>query len=206
MQAQNGGGATAFDRVVLDFLHARRHVVWDTLTYAMAFLGSLWVVFGAALAAIIADRAFQKCARSSAQTKAAQSEAGAILRRAGRVMPLAGVGGTLLVTAAKEVAHRPRPHEFAPLFVADGYSFPSGHAFLGTVVFGLIGYFAGKEAKRRGASPFACGVLAAGFALLIVSIGVSRIYAGVHYPTDVLAGWAGGGAIVLLCVRGFRAV
>ena len=204
VQAHCGGAASPFDRAILVFLHQNRHPFWNALTYLMAFLGSLWVVFGVAAVAFVADCLYQKRLRT-AEPKSLSSEAGIILRHAGRLMPVACVGGTLLVTLAKQSAHRPRPHEFAPLFPATGYSFPSGHAFLGTVIFGLLGYFARQEAVRRGASPFVRGTLIAGFASLIFAVGVSRVYAGVHYPTDVLAGWAGGAAAVLLSVRVYRA-
>ena len=197
VQAKRGGAATDFDAAVLRFFHLHRSLAGDALTWAAAFLGSLWVVFGVAGSAILAA--------ARVRHAHAASETDAVFRHAGRIMPIACGGGILLVEAAKWAFRRPRPHAFVPLFRATGYSFPSGHAFLGLVVFGLLGYFALAEARRRGVSRSKEVVIMLGAGLLALGIGVSRVYAGVHYPTDVLAGWAGGAAWLLLCLRLFRA-
>lgn len=93
----------------------------------------------------------------------------------------AALGAMLVNTAVKHFIHRPRPDT---LYVNNMYfkssSFPSGHAFGGVVVFGLLAYLAAAHIS---------GVLAAVLVALIAIIGLSRIYLGAHYPTDVLAGW-----------------
>lgn len=97
----------------------------------------------------------------------------------------AALGAMLLNTLLKHFAHRTRPDT---LYVSHMYfksaSFPSGHAFGGAVVFGLLAYIA----LQYIAAPW--GAIAAVFiSLIIAGIGLSRIYLGAHYPTDVLAGW-----------------
>jgi membrane-associated phospholipid phosphatase len=91
----------------------------------------------------------------------------------------------------KLLVARPRPPG-EPLVGAPGYSFPSGHTLNSTVTYGLVALVAWRSrlpiAVRR--------ILVAGLVVLIVLVGLSRIALGVHYPSDVLAGWLAGTAIV----------
>ncbi|BBM81745.1 phosphatase PAP2 family protein [Candidatus Uabimicrobium amorphum] len=88
---------------------------------------------------------------------------------------------TVLVnTVLKEIFLRPRPFVLNPhlqLFAAEGYSFPSGHSQIAVVFWGYLAYYVRN--KR-----FTILCLA-----LMLFIGISRTYLGVHYPTDVLSGW-----------------
>jgi len=100
---------------------------------------------------------------------------------------LAAVGTEIV----KLVIARPRPPG-EPLVSAPGYSFPSGHTLNSTVTYGLIALVA-----WRSPLPFpARRVVVAALVALIALIGLSRIALGVHYPSDVLAGWLAGTAIV----------
>lgn len=114
------------------------------------------------------------------------------------ILAIAGsLGAMLLNTALKHFIHRPRPDT---LYVNNMYfkssSFPSGHAFGTVVVFGLFAYIAAANT----AGPL--GLALAGIVWLItLSIGVSRVYLGAHYPTDVLAGWVLAGLLLWLIVR-----
>lgn len=85
--------------------------------------------------------------------------------------------------------------------VLETYSFPSGHAASSVVIFGLIALIAWHLLPQPYAS-IAVGLLVA----LIVLIGISRVYLGAHYATDVLVGWlvgAVGLAIIIWIVRPF---
>lgn len=84
----------------------------------------------------------------------------------------------------KFIIQRPRPDGFR-LATASGFSFPSGHSMVAMAFFGLLAWLVWKyEADRRLRRLYATG-----FALVIVMIGVSRIYLGVHYASDVLGGF-----------------
>jgi membrane-associated phospholipid phosphatase len=111
---------------------------------------------------------------------------------------LAGAITILLASAAnsalKLLIARARPDLLEPVIVEHGFSFPSGHSALGMVAYGVLAVLVGRSrlpARARLAIIFALGVL-------VGLIGISRVWLGVHYPTDVLAGWTAGGVIVLV--------
>jgi undecaprenyl-diphosphatase len=111
------------------------------------------------------------------------------------------VGGAVISTVLKALFDRPRPDlaSAARVFTA---SFPSGHATVSAVVFLTIGGLLAGASDRRSARLFYLTVAV----LLTVAVGVSRIYLGVHYPTDVVAGWLIGSAWALLCWAGAQLV
>lgn len=123
---------------------------------------------------------------------------GLLLRRrrieaATTVVVAAGGGG--LVEVLKLVFHRLRPQAFPPLAVEASYSFPSGHAMIAVSFYGLLAHF-----LLRAHPGVPQKVMAAGLLLLVGLIGLSRVYLGVHWPTDVLAGYVTGGAWLLACI------
>lgn len=95
-------------------------------------------------------------------------------------------GAELLLQTLKLVFHRPRPPVFFGLEDPETYSFPSGHAMLSACFFGVAAAILTASMRSRGRRfpVWACA------ALLSLAIGTSRIYLGMHYPSDVLAGYA----------------
>jgi len=88
---------------------------------------------------------------------------------------------------------RERPELLEPIIVELGFSFPSGHSALGMVAYGVLAVLISRSrlplSVRRAAI--------VGLVVVIGLIGLSRIWLGVHYPTDVLAGWTAGAVVVL---------
>ena len=107
-------------------------------------------------------------------------------RRRHAVLLAAGSLGAELVSQVLKLAfHRVRPPVFFGLTPAETYSFPSGHAFVGTVFYGMLtGILVTLEPLRRKR-----GWIAAFAVPMTLLIGLSRIYLGYHYPSDVLGGW-----------------
>ncbi|MBE2271104.1 MAG: phosphatase PAP2 family protein [Anaerolinea sp.] len=105
-------------------------------------------------------------------------------------------GGTLLNTLLKLIFARPRPVFVEPLVIEQNFSFPSGHAMQSLIAFGLFAYFLWHSVQNRSARILI--VFAA--VLLIVLIGISRMTLGVHYLSDVIAGFAAGGLWLAACI------
>jgi membrane-associated phospholipid phosphatase len=108
-------------------------------------------------------------------------------------------GGTVFNLFLKWIFHRERP-TLHPLVQETGYSFPSGHSMGSFIFYGMLGYFLFLFFERRAAKAASVVLIS----LLIFMIGFSRIYLGVHYPSDVLAGFAAGGAWLVICIMGLR--
>jgi len=107
-------------------------------------------------------------------------------RRTVLLFAITVAGAEVLDQLLKLMIHRPRPATFFALAEPMGYSFPSGHALVSGAFFGGLAVFA---AARTGSQARRCLYYIVA-ALLIVAIGFSRIYLGVHYPSDVLGGYA----------------
>jgi membrane-associated phospholipid phosphatase len=105
-------------------------------------------------------------------------------------------GGFLLNLLLKELFQRPRPPGAAGILQEPSWSFPSGHAMMSLVAYGMIAYLIANATFRRALQ--LSGVFVA--SLMAVAIGISRLYLGVHYLTDVLAGYACGVLWLAVCV------
>lgn len=91
---------------------------------------------------------------------------------------------TIINIILKNIVQRPRPNEFR-MIDEIGYSFPSGHSMASMAFYGLLIYFSYRYIKNKKVRIITCTLLG----LLIPLIGFSRIYLGVHYTSDVIAGF-----------------
>lgn len=106
-------------------------------------------------------------------------------RRAAVLFVVTVVGGLVLDAALKVAFHRPRPTPFFGFPVPSSYSFPSGHALVSFCFFGVLAWIATSHLALRWQRAFVWITAV----VLIALIGASRIYLGVHYPSDVAAGY-----------------
>ena len=104
---------------------------------------------------------------------------------------------TVINKIIKNLVQRERPDQIYHLIKQGGYSFPSGHSITSMFVFGMLIYLVRVNVQNRKAA----NVLTVIIAVPMVCIGLSRIYLGVHYPSDVLAGWALGIAVMMVVIE-----
>jgi membrane protein DedA with SNARE-associated domain/membrane-associated phospholipid phosphatase len=172
-----------FDRALDDYLHARATRPLTTFFLIVTALGSIEaiVLLGVVVAAILAWGRRWLFLGSW----------------------LAAVAGSAVLNhLLKGLFDRPRPYFEHPLLIETSYSFPSGHAMESFVVYGMLAYFAVlglRSWKARVAVVF-------GAALLVMLIGFSRLYLGVHYISDVLAGYAAGGVWLSALITGAETI
>jgi undecaprenyl-diphosphatase len=93
-------------------------------------------------------------------------------------------GAELLLPILRVEFHRQRPEPFFGMIAPNSYSFPSGHALMSFCCYGLLAVVAGAHLEA-GARQW----VRIGAAVLILAIGISRVYLGVHHATDVVAGY-----------------
>lgn len=106
------------------------------------------------------------------------------------------LAGLCIYKPMKHIFLRARPDQALHLVEQGGYSFPSGHSVTSVIVYGLLIYLIRKHCKNEKLK----NILTAICLFLALVIGPSRIYVGVHWPTDVLCGWLIGGGVLLLAI------
>lgn len=111
-------------------------------------------------------------------------------------------GGGLLDWVLKTTFHRPRPLFADPFAHGYGFSFPSGHSMGSAIGFGMLAYVIVRHlhGEAEKISVIAMAVLLTG------AVGVSRLYLGVHFPSDVLGGFAAGLMWLATCISGLEIV
>jgi undecaprenyl-diphosphatase len=111
------------------------------------------------------------------------------------LVAIASAGGGALTVALKGLFGRGRPDVVPRLIHVNGLSFPSGHSMEALIIYLTLGALLARFTTRRRVRAY---VIANALSLTFL-IGLTRICLGVHYPTDVLAGWSAGLAWALLC-------
>ena len=163
-----------FDYRVIELIQGQITPKWTALMKLITFFGGIkWTVFAIAISAILFS--FYK-------------------KRYALYMIVTCCLGGAFNLLLKDWFHRERPN-FFQLIVESGYSFPSGHSMGSFILYSAIAIVLVKI-SRKTVVDILIIVL---FAFLVLAIGISRIYLGVHYPSDVVAGFAAGGFWVCLC-------
>jgi membrane-associated phospholipid phosphatase len=169
-------GETAYDQSIANWLHSHASDPLTEFFEAVTTLGN-----GVVLAGISAIAVYLLLRRGH--------------QREGLLVALAFVGAELLSYSLKLGFRRDRPFFTDPLASESTFSFPSGHSTVSLAVYGALAIVLAR--RLRGPAEVACLVAAA---VLISLIGFSRLYLGVHFLTDVLAGFAAGTAWLAACV------
>jgi membrane-associated phospholipid phosphatase len=180
-----GGPLLRFDRATADALHAYASEA-PNLTQFFLIVSVLGSLEALALVSLLVAVAF-------------------LLRRCWSQLAawlVAVLGGEALNLLFKDLFARPRPHFERPLVVETSYSFPSGQAMESLVVYGMLAYFAVLTLRGEGKRAVSVG----GAAVLVVLIGFSRVYLGAHYFSDVVGGFAAGGAWLSAVIAGWEAM
>src|SRR5215212_633648 len=112
------------------------------------------------------------------------------------------LGGEALNLLLKDLFARPRPHFGHPLVVETSYSFPSGQAMESLVVYGMLAYFALLTLRSKRMRVVSVG----GAVVMVTLIGFSRVYLGAHYVSDVVGGFAAGGAWLSAVITAWEAM
>ena len=108
----------------------------------------------------------------------------------------ANLGGKLIEYVLKNTVHRTRPQYAAEFLNGASYSFPSGHTMGSTICYLMLAYMV---AARPGTTPRIRWIAFVVAAIIIVTVAFSRVYLGVHYPSDVAGGFAAGMAWLTAC-------
>ncbi|WP_457585334.1 phosphatase PAP2 family protein [Ensifer canadensis] len=116
-------------------------------------------------------------------------------RATGMFVLVSVLGGWLLSTLLKIGIARPRPDIVPHLVDVHDLSFPSGHAMLSAVTYLTLGLLLSRVQSSRATRLYVIVVAL----VLTLMVGLSRIYLGVHYPTDVLGGWCAGATWATIC-------
>ena len=115
-------------------------------------------------------------------------------------LALAMGGGMLLNLALKQIFHRDRPAWDDPLISLSSYSFPSGHTAGATLFYGFLAIYVISHVKEL---PWRVAVVIAAVAMVAL-VAFSRMYLGVHYPSDVLAAMSASAAWLVVALGGVR--
>jgi len=173
---------TQFDVVLLDWLRARATATGDAVFNAISLLGSPVTLTILALAVVLLLAARREW-----------------IVLAGWLAAFAG--GGLLDVVLKLVIRRPRPPGAAAFLQHFSWSFPSGHAMASLIGYGILAYVLTLLWIHRRSGQIA---VVFGAALLIIAIGFSRLYLGVHYFSDVVGGYAAGVLWLSACISGLE--
>jgi undecaprenyl-diphosphatase len=170
------GDTLSFDHSILNWVNTHRNEWLDASAIELTALGSMVVLAVIGLGLSVVMWHLER-------------------RRHVAMIWFAVIGSMVLNQALKTIFARSRPEVFEHLVKVGSLSFPSGHAMNSTVFYTVvafaIGHVVGPGAARI--STYAFG------AILVFSVGFTRVYLGVHYPSDVLAGFAAGFAWAMIC-------
>jgi membrane-associated phospholipid phosphatase len=179
----SSGRTQAFDESVLRWVAQHRSPSLEPIMMEITFLGTGTVV----MAIVVVSGLFLWLSNH---------------KYSAALLMICTLGGILLNTLLKVGYSRPRPQLFDWVMPALSWSFPSGHAMSAAAVYGTVAYLAARLQKRHlhRVITMLCAVV------LIALIAITRLYLGVHYPSDLIAGVIIGLAWAAFCMATLEAI
>jgi membrane-associated phospholipid phosphatase len=176
----NGTSIKATDDRVVNLFAMLRTPSLDSFMLAMTYLGSGRTLAVLAAVGVVVALIWKR-------------------RGSALMIVLSLVASSIFFSAIKLLIGRPRPPLWSARIVQAQFSFPSGHATTSAAFYGVVAFILVRELRLRHRHHIWLEIIAGLCAVvLVVLVGVSRVYLGVHYPSDVLAGWTGGATWVAL--------
>lgn len=165
------GAAKGFDDSIRFYIYDHRSAALNKVVIAITYSGNWQAVTLIVLSLLI-----------SKQTR----------KRIGIPLAITSVSSTLIYKCVKHIFERPRPDLIYRIIEQGGFSFPSGHSMNSLVCYGMLIYLVRRHCKNENIK----NAITIIFGALIPLIAISRIYVGVHYPTDILGGWCLGSFVL----------
>lgn len=156
--------AFAFDKTILLWIHQFSNPTWDTIMLNITKLGNPMMMV--TITIITFGILWWKRYRQEA-----------------KIFGLHALGGAILSYGLKLAFNKSRPQLWEQLINETSFSYPSGHALGSMVIYGFLAYLLSSHYAKFAKIIYTCA------AILIAAIGLSRLYLGVHWPTDVIAGY-----------------
>lgn len=169
-----------FDMAILGYLHTNPNPVFFSIMKFISFIGSEYFLFPA-MGALIVYMLYRKRYRTS-------------------IFLLTNTLGSFIANhLLKQVFQRTRPLDFMQV-KQGGLSYPSGHSMVTMSMYLAIGYLLTRAGKREKTKPLVYSLIA----IMILSMGLSRMYLGVHWPTDIIGGYIGGYLFYYMSLKIYR--
>lgn len=165
----------AFDTTIREWAYSQRNAVLNRILICITYMGNWQTIVTLGLVLLIYP---------------------ATRKKIGLPFAITAASSTIIYKVAKSAFQRPRPDLSVRIIEESGYSFPSGHSMNCIVIYGILIYLIRRYCKDRRIA----NVLTIILSLLIIAIGCSRVYVGVHFPTDILGGWSLGIAVLTTAI------
>jgi len=149
------------DTYIYKIIYGLRNAFWDFIFINITKMGNITIILIIVIALLLK-----------------------INRKNQEILSLTVILTVLSNQLIKLIVKRPRPNHIRLIRQA-GYSFPSGHSMISIAVYGFLLYYIQKKYKKKYSKVIISTILV----LLIIMIGISRVYVGVHYPSDIVGGY-----------------
>ena len=215
----------AFDTVIREWFYSLRTPWLTEVVKAITFMGNTKTVVTICVLMLVVPLAVgvvQKFAGKAGKDSVADGKAGPahnigfyITKKIGVPIAAVAIIGSAINKVFKHTILRPRPDVSLHLIEQGGWSFPSGHSISGLVLYGFLVWLIRRYALGSSAIQFSpdtlphevsnscklfVNIATVVLTLLWIGIGLSRIYLGVHYPTDILGGWTLGMVVMMAAI------